>query len=218
MHRVSGTRGSHQEEARYPFQSVPTVDEEPKPQMEEPDKDPNSELRRQLLSVIVDEKPNVKWEDVAGLDAAKEELRSAAILPVVHPEIFVGKRQPWSGILLFGPPGTGKSYLAKAVASQCSGTFLSVSSSDLVSKWQGESARLVKELFVLARERRPSIIFIDEIDSLCASRDVILSQSCSCRRETSLQVSVRFSQKCSSRWMASARTSKAFSSSAPRTS
>ena len=121
--------------------------------------------------MIVDEKPNVKWEDVAGLDAAKEELRSAAILPVVHPEIFVGKRQPWSGILLFGPPGTGKSYLAKAVASQCSGTFLSVSSSDLVSKWQGESARLVKELFVLARERRPSIIFIDEIDSLCASRD-----------------------------------------------
>ena len=168
--------------------------------------------------MIVDEKPNVKWEDVAGLDAAKEELRSAAILPVVHPEIFVGKRQPWSGILLFGPPGTGKSYLAKAVASQCSGTFLSVSSSDLVSKWQGESARLVKELFVLARECRPSIIFIDEIDSLCASRDVRSSHSCHCRRTTNPRDSVRFSRRCWCRWTASAKTSREFSSSEPRTS
>lgn len=100
-----------------------------------------NELRRQLLDVIVYEKPNVKWSDVAGLKLAKEELYTAAILPVQHPEIFVGKRKPWSGILLYGPPGTGKSYLAKAVASECSSTFFSVSSSDLVSKWQGESAR-----------------------------------------------------------------------------
>lgn len=129
------------------------------------------------------EKPNVKWSDVAGLALAKEELYTSAILPVQHPEIFVGKRKPWSGILLYGPPGTGKSFLAKAVASECSSTFFSVSSSDLVSKWQGESARynknmqiikyrLVRELFVMAREKKPSIVFIDEIDSLCMSRDV----------------------------------------------
>ena len=86
-------------------------------------------------------KPNIKWEDVAGLDAAKEELMGAVILPAIHPEFFCGKRKPWKGILLYGPPGTGKSYLAKAVASQADSTFMSVSSADLVSKWQGETAR-----------------------------------------------------------------------------
>ena len=97
-----------------------------------------------LSSAIVREKPNVKWTDVAGLDQAKASLQEAVILPTKFPQLFTGERKPWRGILLYGPPGTGKSYLAKACATEAEGTFFSISSSDLVSKWLGESERLVK--------------------------------------------------------------------------
>ncbi|KAJ7139340.1 AAA-domain-containing protein [Mycena epipterygia] len=127
-------------------------------------------LRGALLQAIVSEKPNVKWDDVAGLEGAKASLKEAVILPIKFPHLFTGKRTPWKGILLYGPPGTGKSYLAKAVATEAKSTFFSVSSSDLVSKWQGDSERLVKQLFEMAREAKPAIIFIDEIDSLAGSR------------------------------------------------
>ncbi len=98
-------------------------------------------LRSALQGAILSDKPNVKWEDVAGLENAKEALKEAVILPIKFPHLFTGKRQPWKGILLYGPPGTGKSYLAKAVATEANSTFFSVSSSDLVSKWMGESER-----------------------------------------------------------------------------
>ncbi|KAJ9485101.1 hypothetical protein VN97_g8244 [Penicillium thymicola] len=127
-------------------------------------------LRSALQGAILSDKPNVKWEDVAGLENAKEALKEAVILPIKFPHLFTGKRQPWKGILLYGPPGTGKSYLAKAVATEANSTFFSVSSSDLVSKWMGESERLVKQLFNMARENKPAIIFIDEVDALCGPR------------------------------------------------
>jgi len=138
----------------------------------------DKKFKDQLGGAIVMDKPNIKWSDVAGLEAAKEALKEAVILPIKFPHLFTGKRQPWRGILLFGPPGTGKSYLAKAVATEANNsTFFSVSSSDLVSKWLGESERLVKTLFSMAREHKPSIIFIDEVDSLCSSRSDNESES-----------------------------------------
>lgn len=127
-------------------------------------------LQNALSSAILTEKPNVKWDDIAGLDGAKEALKEAVILPIKFPHLFSGKRTPWKGILLYGPPGTGKSYLAKAVATEANSTFFSISSADLVSKWVGESERLVKQLFEMARAQKPAIIFIDEIDSLCGKR------------------------------------------------
>ncbi|XP_055296724.1 vacuolar protein sorting-associated protein 4 [Sitodiplosis mosellana] len=135
-------------------------------------------MQNKLEGAIVIEKPNVKWSDVAGLEGAKEALKEAVILPIKFPHLFTGKRIPWKGILLFGPPGTGKSYLAKAVATEANNsTFFSVSSSDLVSKWLGESEKLVRNLFELARQHKPSIIFIDEVDSLCSSRSDNESES-----------------------------------------
>mmetsp|Transcript_21656 Transcript_21656/g.32798 ORF Transcript_21656/g.32798 Transcript_21656/m.32798 type:complete len:449 (+) Transcript_21656:299-1645(+) len=129
-------------------------------------------LRGALEGAVVSEKPNVKWEDVAGLEGAKESLKEAVLMPIKFPQLFVGERRPFKGILLFGPPGTGKSFLAKAVATEADSTFFSVSSADLISKWQGESEKLVRNLFEMAREAEGnrSIIFIDEVDSLCGSR------------------------------------------------
>ena len=111
-------------------------------------------LRGALANAILTEMPNIRWDDVAGLESAKEALKEAVILPIKFPSLFTGKRQPWKGILLYGPPGTGKSYLAKAVATEVASamgadkqsTFFSVSSSDLVSKWMGESERYVHQL------------------------------------------------------------------------
>jgi len=137
------------------------------------EEDPESQkMRGALAGAIVSEKPNVKWEDVAGLERAKESLKETVILPVQFPQLFVGERKPFKGILLFGPPGTGKSYLAKAVATEADSLFISVSSADLISKWQGESEKLVRNLFEMAREAEGSraIIFLDEVDSLCGSR------------------------------------------------
>ncbi|KAF2613826.1 hypothetical protein F2Q70_00008971, partial [Brassica cretica] len=150
-----------------------------------------SKLRAGLNSAIVREKPNIKWTDVAGLESAKQALQEAVILPVKFPQFFTGKRRPWRAFLLYGPPGTGKSYLAKAVATEADSTFFSVSSSDLVSKWMGESEKLVSNLFEMARESSPSIIFVDEIDSLCGQRGEGNESEASRRIKTELLVQMQ---------------------------
>ncbi|PNX92171.1 vacuolar sorting-associated protein 4B-like [Trifolium pratense] len=150
-----------------------------------------AKLRAGLNSAIIREKPNVKWNDVAGLESAKQALQEAVILPVKFPQFFTGKRRPWRAFLLYGPPGTGKSYLAKAVATEADSTFFSISSSDLVSKWMGESEKLVSNLFQMARENAPSIIFVDEIDSLCGQRGEGNESEASRRIKTELLVQMQ---------------------------
>ncbi len=128
-------------------------------------------LHASLSHAILVERPNVKWSDVAGLDTAKQLTKETVLMPMMFPQLFTGNRKPWRGLLFYGPPGTGKSHLARAVATEVkNATFFSVSSSDLVSKYQGESERLVRGLWELARKKKPSIIFIDEIDALCSAR------------------------------------------------
>ena len=130
----------------------------------------DGELSSEISGAIVREKPSVKWDDVANLIEAKKALRESVILPMARPDLFTGARRPWKGILLFGPPGNGKTYLAKAVASEVEATFFSVSAANLISKWLGESEKLVRELYDQARKEAPSIIFFDEVDSLASSR------------------------------------------------
>lgn len=129
-------------------------------------------LQRALSTAIVRRSDlNGGFEKITGLYQTKKILREATVLPLRRPEIFKdGNIKPWKTILLYGPPGSGKSFIARALAVESSYQFLSVSASDLVSKWQGESERLVKELFVLARQIAPCIIFLDEIDSLAVQR------------------------------------------------
>ena len=120
---------------------------------------------------VIVNKPNVNWKEVGGLAKQVEETKEVIELPIRKPELFkkVGIKPP-KGILFHGPPGTGKTLLAKAAATSTKSTFFEIVGSELVQKFIGEGAKLVKEIFQLAKEKAPSIIFIDEIDALAATR------------------------------------------------
>lgn len=131
--------------------------------------DDETDARTQAMEVT--ESPAVTYEDIGGLDAEIIEVREAVEAPLIDPEQF--KRigiDPPSGVLLYGPPGTGKTMMAKAVANHTDATFIKMAGSELVQKFIGEGAKLVRDLFTLAEEREPAIIFIDEIDAIATTR------------------------------------------------
>ncbi|XP_051707927.2 katanin p60 ATPase-containing subunit A-like 2 isoform X3 [Oryctolagus cuniculus] len=133
----------------------------------------NSEMRELAAVVSRDiylHNPNIKWNDIIGLDAAKQLVKEAVVYPIRYPQLFTGILSPWKGLLLYGPPGTGKTLLAKAVATECKTTFFNISASTIVSKWRGDSEKLVRVLFELARYHAPSTIFLDELESVMSQR------------------------------------------------
>ncbi|OQR83611.1 fidgetin-like protein [Achlya hypogyna] len=153
----------------------PTGGAAPAPPESEEDIDPrlkscDPELISKIELEIVDAGDPVKFDDIAGLHFAKKCVNELVIWPMARPDIFTGLRSLPKGLLLFGPPGTGKTLIGKAIATQSGATFFSISASSLTSKWIGEGEKLVRTLFAVAAVKQPSVIFIDEIDSLLTQR------------------------------------------------
>ncbi|KAJ9506314.1 hypothetical protein QJQ45_005068 [Haematococcus lacustris] len=123
-----------------------------------------------VCNEVLDSGSAVQWADIAGLEVAKKRLQEIIVWPMLNPHLFTGARAPPKGLLLFGPPGTGKTLIGKAIASNISATFFSISASSLTSKWIGEGEKMVRALFTVAACLQPSVIFIDEIDSVLSAR------------------------------------------------
>lgn len=123
-----------------------------------------------IRSEIMDSGKTITWDDIAGLEYIKKTVKEVVVFPMLRPDIFTGLRRPPKGILFFGPPGTGKTLIGKCIASQSKSTFFSISASSLTSKWIGNGEKMVRALFAVARVHQPSVVFIDEIDSLLTQR------------------------------------------------
>jgi len=172
---VSATSSKRKSSLRQPKKAKPSTDENRKPKSSQ---DPTDEalkgveprLLEMIENEIVSNCADVSWDDIMGLQGAKKALKEMVILPMERPDLFSGLREPARGLLLFGPPGNGKTMLAKALANRSGATFFNISASSLTSKWVGEGEKMVRALFAMAASRQPSIVFIDEIDSLLSSR------------------------------------------------
>ena len=128
------------------------------------------DIVERIIGEVLDKPGTVSWDSIVGLEHAKNAVQELAVWPMTNPELFTGARAVPKGLLLFGPPGTGKTMIGKAVASQCKATFFSISASSLTSKWIGDGEKMVRALFAVARHCAPSVIFVDEIDSLLSAR------------------------------------------------
>ncbi|KAI9012904.1 P-loop containing nucleoside triphosphate hydrolase protein [Gaertneriomyces semiglobifer] len=147
---------------------------------------------RELASIISRDifitSPSTPFASISGLTTAKRLVKEAVVYPLRYPSLFQGILTPWRGILLYGPPGTGKTMLAKAVATECKTTFFNISASSIVSKWRGDSEKLVRVLFELARYHAPSTIFLDELESLMSHRTTSSDHEGSRRMKTELLI------------------------------
>ncbi|XP_031573495.1 fidgetin-like protein 1 isoform X2 [Actinia tenebrosa] len=146
------------------------MDDGMEPEIDERLKNIEPKMVELIMNEIMDHGPPITWDDIAGLEFAKNVIKEIVVWPMLRPDIFKGLRGPPKGLLLFGPPGTGKTLIGKCIASQSKATFFSISASSLTSKWVGEGEKMVRALFAVARCHLPAVIFIDEIDSLLTQR------------------------------------------------
>lgn len=130
----------------------------------------DKKIAERILNEVVHQKADTKWDDIAGLDNVKQAINEIVVYPMQNPQLFQGLLAPAKGLLLFGPPGTGKTLIGKCIASESGATFFAISASSLTSKWVGEGEKMVRALFAVARCMQPSVVFIDEIDSLLTQR------------------------------------------------
>ncbi|KAJ3059595.1 Fidgetin-like protein 1, partial [Podochytrium sp. JEL0797] len=143
---------------------------EPEPPVDERLKNIDPAMIEAIMNEVVVGGKDVTWDDIAGLEHAKKTIQEVVVWPMCRPDIFHGIRAPPKGLLLFGPPGTGKTLIGKCIATQSGAKFFSISSSSLTSKWVGDGEKMVRALFAVARVHQPSVIFMDEIDSLLTQR------------------------------------------------
>jgi len=149
-----------------------------------------NKFERQVLDDTLQSPPKITFDEISGVEEAKTALRDAVIFPSLRPDIFVGLRRPPKGILLYGPPGTGKTLLARATASESGHNFFCVGGGELTSKWHGEGEKLVKALFKVARDVAPSVIFMDEVDSLLSARKADGEHEASRRLKTTFMTEI----------------------------